>query len=184
MVVVEQQKKYCFSEGEFSILADACGVRSMLCFRVAGGGQLRMLSRAEYNKTVYELCKRGILEREEEILVLKKEIDSMIALCRNCEWVVCFNDRTEHICNACLYISKAPEGAVLSERGFTLILPGCRKREYIRISSHEGVEVDDIAESYLKDSNEVGIYDGKSLLEKAVIGEKTISVELIKRYLK
>ena len=65
-----------------------------------------------------------------------------------------------------------------------MILPGCRKREYIRISSHEGVEFDDIAESYLKDSNEVGIYDGKSLLEKAVIGEKTISVELIKRYLK
>ena len=178
MIIAGQEKIYCFSEGEFSILADACGIRSMLCFRVAGGSQLKMLSRAEYNKTVYGLCKRGILYRDEKELALIPELDEMISRCRQSGWVVCFNHNADHFCNACIY---------LSEDCFTLILPGSRKSEYIRIGEHGINEFDVIAESYLENSDEVRIFDGRSLQETAVIrkkSEENITLDELRRYLK
>ena len=42
-------KVYCFSEGEFSILADVCGIQTLLCFSAAGGNELKKLTRGEYD---------------------------------------------------------------------------------------------------------------------------------------
>lgn len=186
MNVVGQEKVYCFTEGEFSILADACGIRSMLCFRGTCGNELRKLSQGEYAKTVYDLCKRKMLDREETELVLKKEIDEMIAQCRTSEWIICFYNSSEQGCSACIYLP-SQNGTSDPETSFTLILPGSRKSEYIRISSHNGNEFEDIAESYLSDNDVIRIFDGITLQEKSVIrssSEEDYSANGIKRYLK
>ena len=178
MDAMKKEMIYCLSEGEFGVLADVCGISRMICFDTAAGNELKKLPKGEYTKTIYELCKRGILNTEEGGLTLDGEVADMIALCRRCENVVCFRTNEEQSYIACLYLAV--------NRDFTLILPGSRQSEYIRISSHPGKELDDILDSYLMESDEVQIFDGKSFQQRNRIkkeSEEQFTVEEVKKYL-
>ncbi len=160
----EEEKIYCFSEGEFSVLADVCGIRRMLCFNTLGGNELIKLSKREYNRTVYELCKRDVLFRNEETLVLRREIAEMITLCRTAERIVCFRNTEDRRFTACFYLpGKCRENKEEKEYRFGLVLPGSRAGEYVRMSLHRKEKQDDLLEDYLTESDELYLYDGKSL---------------------
>ena len=146
---------YCFSEGEFSILADVCGIKTMLCFSPRNGSGLRKLLSAEYKKTVFDLCRRGIVVRDGDSLIMDRVLSEMITRCRTCQKIICFRKTDEQAYTACIYLDM--------EKGFTLILPGRRKSEYIRISSHSDEELHDIMDGYMCDSDEAYVFDGASL---------------------
>lgn len=170
---------YCFSEGEFSILADVCGIRKMLCFNTKAGNDLRKLLQAEYNRTVFDLCKRGVISRNENKLVLGKQIATMITRCGKSKKIICFRKRSEQVYTACFYFDDG--------MNYSLILPGRRNSEYIRISSHMESEMFDMLECYMSDGDEAYIYDGGDLQKLCVLNremEDKYSVEELIKHIK
>lgn len=163
-------KVYCFSEGEFSILADVCGIQTLLCFSAAGGNELKKLTRGEYAKTVYELSKRNIIIREEEELVLDESIAGMILLCKNCDHILGFCNAEGKGYKACIYLTRSGV--------FTLVLPGSRKGEYIRMSSHDKDELELLAEDYMQENEELRIFSGSNMMQEGIIRKAPDKIDL------
>ena len=74
-----ENKVYCFSEGEFSVLADACRLHRVLCFEaLRGGGSIEKLSRRDYYQVVYELGKSGILRLDGDELIMETAVSQHV----------------------------------------------------------------------------------------------------------
>ena len=70
---------------------------------------------------------------------------------------------------------------------YTVILPGRRKSEYIRMSSHANGELRDMLESCMDDGDEVYVYDGTGMqLLQRLSREKedSFTVDELVRHLK
>lgn len=143
-----EEKVYCFSEGEFSILADACGMRIFLCFNPEEGRRtLRKLNNSEYIQVVYELDKRGVIIQKDDKMVINREILDLIDSCNNSKLILRIIRRgVETHIPICLYLQE--------NGGFVSAYPGKQKNEYIRISYH----TPDSLETFLED---LGIIDSK-----------------------
>ena len=156
-----ENKVYCFSEGEFSVLADACRLRRFLCFEsLRGGGTIEKLSRRDYFQVVYELGKSGILRLDGDELIMETAVSDMFVICRECTAVACFYKEEDSRYTACLYMGK--------DGRFTLILSGSRTEEYVRMSLHEKEEFEEISRTYIEESRGIRIFsgDGTKVLEE------------------
>ena len=164
MVTDGGSKVYCFSEGEFSVLADACRLRRLLCFDTfRGEGSIEKLNRREYYRVVYDLGMRDILKPGENELTVIDPVAEMFGICRECIVVACFYNESEARYTACFYLD--------TDGRFTLILSGSKPDEYVRMSLHDEEEFDEIIRIYIEECDILRIYSGKGmdLLKECVI---------------
>lgn len=127
---VIEEKVYCFTENEFSILLSAAGVTKLICFDLEGGKrQFEKPGQRECNEAILSLIQAGVLEVEEDHYLVKEEVKNIFRAIKNCRAVLSYSTTEGGGASQCIYIG--------SEECYCVASSGGNRSDYIRISYYE-----------------------------------------------
>ena len=121
-----EDKYFAFSEGEFSILAWACGLTSILCFDPEKGrNEICKVDKRSYINILYQLSKRNILISKEHELILQPEIKELMSPLHESKFIIWYSCGYSERVDGFIYMH--------SDNTFLSAMPGKRSEEYIRL---------------------------------------------------
>lgn len=192
---VIEEKAYCFTENEFSILLSAAGISRIICFDLENGKkQFSELGKRECNEAILSLVQSGVLEIEDEHYLVKEEVKSLIRAIKDCRSVLMYYPSEKAKSAQCVYIK--------ADDCFTIAVSGGMRSDYIRVSYYEGKMLKEYlseAGILLSGKEEVGndaepegtdrveLYDaqtGKMVYEAEILKRNGIPRELIRNEVK
>ena len=139
---ISAEKILCLSGKEFAVLANVSGIRELLCFKSADESDMPAVpDEREYHLMIHDMVKRGILEHNDENIVVSPDVADIFTCIHSADLVVQINRNPDNNKpSVCIYVKK--------EKGFVSALPGSRKGEYIRLCYHN---ISDLS-AYIKDT--------------------------------
>lgn len=137
---------------EFYILANAAGIRKLVCYRNEDIQKEPEINQEEYNRAIFSLYKRGLLLSTGENFTMQEEINKVFLSLRKSRQIAGVESNRENAGQVCMYFC---------DHFFVAVMPGIREEEYVRISVHKTENLEEF------------------LSEKGLLPDDTLSEELL-----
>ena len=129
-------------------------IKRLVCFKEQNNKEILLdYQKEEYNRTIFNLYKKNILEPTENGLKVSDEIKEIFFLLKNCHTMLTIETKIQAISGYCVYFGK--------KEYFVIMRPGSREGEYVKIEK--------LRKEYLK----------QFLTESNAVPEETISQEYL-----
>lgn len=146
------KKCFCFSKTEFAVMTMAYGIEKLVCFQEPEKEEWSPLQQSEeYNRAVFGLYKKAMLENSENGLKVSKEAKSIFSILKECRAVLTTETKNVAISGYCLYFGQNED--------FIILRPGTRVGEYIKAERARKEELQEFLE-------ESGILPEETISEK------------------
>ena len=127
--VTLDEKVYCFTENEFSMLLSAAGIENLLCFHPKEGGEsFRKLSQEELNVTISRLVQSGVLSVSGDQYPVNPEVGEIFRMIKKCGTVIYYLPGEKNRMTYCLYVDENGD--------FLSAVTDGSSSDYIRLSKH------------------------------------------------
>lgn len=130
---------FCFSENEFAVLADACGLHTIYGFDMKGIDSDES-NESRYNRSIVTLCMKNVLVPQKDGFLIVDEVENIFECIGSARYILkliyCDNERAP----VCIYPG---------EGGIVYMQPATNGVDYINI----GIKRDEPLERFLEESD-------------------------------